>query len=283
MEIAFALQKLGFSEYEARAYVALVRGGSLNGYETARDSGLPRANIYPVLEKLVLRGAAQRFETRDGNRYAATSPERLIRHIETAQRRTLGDARRALAKLKTPAEVPAIFNLSGRDEFLSQAEALIESAHTTLLVAIQPPEATALAAMLDEARTRGVVITTLCMESCPTECGGCQGDIYRYNLAPPGTVRWCLLVADATRMLAAAACETEVNAMLTEQPLIVELTSAYIRQSLALATLGGAFGECFEGLLSVEARRILDSLYPENGFLAYIRRIAQESDRRSND
>ncbi|EAR20960.1 TrmB family transcriptional regulator [Nitrococcus mobilis] len=276
MEITLALQKLGFSEYEARAYVALAQGSSLNGYETARDAGLPRANIYPVLEKLVQRGAARRFETRDGNRYTATLPERLLEHIEAGQRRTLTSARRALATLRVPAEVPAIFNLSGRGEFLSQAESLIESTRNTLLVAIQPPEATALAALLDEARARGVVITTLCMESCPTECGGCQGDIYRYNLAPPGAARWCLLVADATRMLAAAACETEVNAMLTEQPLIVELASAYIRQSLALATLGGAFGECFEGLLSVEARCILDSLYPENGFLAYIKRLAQE-------
>lgn len=276
MDITSALQKLGFSEYEARAYVALARNGALNGYETARDANLPRANIYAVLEKLVQRGAARRLEMPEGNRYAATPPKRLIKRIEAGQRRNLAAARKALTTLTAPVEVAAIFNLSGRDEFLLQAEAIIESAHASLLVAIQPPEAAALAAALREARARGVAITTLCMESCPAECGCCQGNIYRYNLVPPHAARWCLLVADTACMLAAEARGTELNAVLTEQPLIVELAAAYIRQSLALATLGETFGERFEGLLSLEARRILDSLHPETGFLAYLKNMARE-------
>ena len=46
------LQKLGFGEYEARAYVALLQNRPLNGYELAKASGLPRANVYSVLQKL---------------------------------------------------------------------------------------------------------------------------------------------------------------------------------------------------------------------------------------
>ena len=49
--IALLLQ-LGFSEYEARAYLALLQRNPLNGYELAKVSGLPRANVYAVLQKL---------------------------------------------------------------------------------------------------------------------------------------------------------------------------------------------------------------------------------------
>src|SRR6266542_3193328 len=50
------LQQLGFSEYEARAYLALLQRNPLNGYELAKVSGLPRANVYAVLQKLEDRG-----------------------------------------------------------------------------------------------------------------------------------------------------------------------------------------------------------------------------------
>jgi hypothetical protein len=38
------LQQLGFSEYEARAYLALLQQNPLNGYELAKVSGLPHKN-----------------------------------------------------------------------------------------------------------------------------------------------------------------------------------------------------------------------------------------------
>jgi len=55
-DITALLQQLGFSEYEARAYLALLQRNPLNGYELAKVSGLPRANVYAVLQKLEDRG-----------------------------------------------------------------------------------------------------------------------------------------------------------------------------------------------------------------------------------
>src|SRR5262245_66664186 len=59
-DAAALLQELGFSEYEARAYVALLQRSPLNGYELAKASGLPRANGYSVLRTLEDRGAGVR-------------------------------------------------------------------------------------------------------------------------------------------------------------------------------------------------------------------------------
>ena len=46
------LQELGFSEYEACAYQALLQQNPVTGYELAKVSGIPRPNIYPILQKL---------------------------------------------------------------------------------------------------------------------------------------------------------------------------------------------------------------------------------------
>jgi sugar-specific transcriptional regulator TrmB len=52
------LVKLGFSEYEAKAYIALLGKNPVSGYELAKQSGVPRSMIYEVAGKLTARGAA---------------------------------------------------------------------------------------------------------------------------------------------------------------------------------------------------------------------------------
>lgn len=275
MDIHVLLQELGFGDYEARAYLSLVEADtSCNGYEVAKAAGMPRANVYPVLEKLVERGAARRLDAPKGVRYAAIAPRRLIDLFEKRHRRTLKAVEDAFASITQHNKSTPVFNLQGQEELLAQARSDIDAAQTTLLVAIQPPEATALAQPLREARERGVTITTLCMEGCEAECGGCQGDIQRYCLTPGGGTRWLLLVADGRRMLAGELSPTQANAVATDQRLVVELAASYIRQSVALATVAGDLGERFHGLLSEEAHRILDALHPEGDFFDRLEQIA---------
>ncbi|HET7635135.1 MAG TPA: helix-turn-helix domain-containing protein [Burkholderiales bacterium] len=268
-----ALQALGFTEYEGRAYLALLHDGTLNGYEVAKASGIPRSNIYPVLERLVAGQAARRLDTPDGTRYSATPPKVLLAHLETDHRRAIGDAREALSQVEKKPEDAPVFNLRDRDELLAQAKVLLRAARKNLLVAIQFQEASALAPELAAARARGITITTLCMESCPTVCEGCVGDIHRYRLAPDNGARWLVLVADNRHLIAAEMRAGTTRAISTQQGLVVELATAYVRQSLALAMVAGALGERFDGLLSAEARRVLDGLHPDGGFIAYLERL----------
>ena len=78
MTVLEQLQELGFGQYEAQAYITLLKKNPLNGYELARDSGIPRANIYMVLHKLEERGAAVRIDTENGRRYAPVDHEEFI-------------------------------------------------------------------------------------------------------------------------------------------------------------------------------------------------------------
>ena len=56
MDVIGVLTNLGFSDYEARAYVALLQRNPANGYELAKRSEVPRGNVYAVLQKLEDRG-----------------------------------------------------------------------------------------------------------------------------------------------------------------------------------------------------------------------------------
>ncbi len=273
MDLPRALQQIGFTEYEARAYVALVADGELNGYALAKASGIPRANIYAVAGKLVQRGAAQRLQRSGGVVYVAVAPELLLRAIEASRRKAMADARGALSHLGRQHSLPVVLNLRG-DEVLEHAQRLIEASLTSLHIAVQPTEAALLAAPLHQARERHVAITTLCLEHCEVECGGCVGNIHRCHLSPADGAHWLLVVADNQEALLGYIADGAVSAVLTRQKLVVELTNAYIQQSTALALLGSELAGRFEGLLSAETRRLLDGLYPSGDFLAHMRDLS---------
>lgn len=268
-----ALQQLGFTEYEARAYTALVTGGELNGYALAKASGIPRANIYAVADKLVLRGAVQRVERPTGAAYVAVAPEALLQRMEGERRKSMDEARQALARLSRENHPPLVLNL--RDaEVLERAAQLIDASTKSLRIALQPSEAAQLASHLREARERGVAITTLCMDRCETECGGCVGNIHRGHPTPSGDSRWLLIVSDNLAAVLGYFAPASVTAVFTEQPLVVELATAYIQQSTTLAILAGALAGRFEDLLPTKTRHALDSLYPAGDFLAHMRDLS---------
>jgi HTH-type transcriptional regulator, sugar sensing transcriptional regulator len=86
------LTRLGLTQYEAKAYLALIRRGSSTAAEVARIASVPRQRIYDVLASLVERGLA------------STRPGRVVNYVasppDTAIERLVSDHRRAMEELE---------------------------------------------------------------------------------------------------------------------------------------------------------------------------------------
>lgn len=258
------LQRLGFSSYEAQAYVSLLQRSPLNGYELARLSGIPRANVYGVLQKLEERGAVVRLEAAESTRYAPVSPEELIQNLRSRLQSSLATAERSLFSLKALGEREHVWNARGYPALLEHAGGLIAAANSRLLVALAPAEAPALREPLDEALARGVEVTTLCLAGCAHECGACRGRIYRYHLAPQPDRRYLVIASDESEVLAGEIdSEEEALSVRTRQRLLVDLAIWHIRNSIALAAMLIDLGDRLEASLTPETRAILASLGPE--------------------
>jgi HTH-type transcriptional regulator, sugar sensing transcriptional regulator len=67
------IKKLGFSEYEARCYLALLERKSLNVGEVSRLAGIPKPNAYESLEKLLAKGLCVSIPGKM-KQYAAADP-----------------------------------------------------------------------------------------------------------------------------------------------------------------------------------------------------------------
>lgn len=77
-----ALKRLGLTEYESRAYIAIVEVGEAEASEIAMRSGVPRTRIYDVLSRLENRGLIQKIKGSRPAIYAAIPPEKGLEPLK---------------------------------------------------------------------------------------------------------------------------------------------------------------------------------------------------------
>ena len=90
------LRKFGFSEYEAKCYLALFGKESLRVNEVANTAEIPRPNAYEALRKLLARGLCVSLPGRT-RKYAAVDP----RHFKDQSLESLGNSMKSIDTLYT--------------------------------------------------------------------------------------------------------------------------------------------------------------------------------------
>lgn len=269
------LQQLGFGEYETKAYLGLLQEHPLNGYALAKVSGIPRPNIYGVLQKLEERGVVAAVNTAAGVVYSPIAPQELIRRLSHHIGEVLTAAQRGLEALATPAQETYVQNVQGRDYLLEHARDLIESANDRLLLALWQPEAAMLAEALEQASQRGIAINTLCCQACPQECGNCQGSIFRYRITPDQQAHGLIVVQDAQEMLVGTV-GIQATAIRTRQPGLVQMTAWYVRHSITLAAILTDLGGSLERALSTETHHLLTVIGQGDSWLESMRHLLDD-------
>jgi sugar-specific transcriptional regulator TrmB len=271
------LEQLGFGEYEAKAYAALLQRSPQNGYELAKASHVPRPNIYSVLERLEQRGAVLRVDTPSGTRYSPVSPGELTQRLSNRFSATLDAAQQTLSGIVAPAAHDYVWNTSGYEQLLGQAGALIDGARERLLIALWPEEARALSKHLASALQRGVSLTTLCLTACVVPCGHCRGEVHRARVAPEPQQRWLVLIPDDEELLASQTGPGDDSVTVrTRQRLLVDVATWYVRHTIALAAIMSDLGRQPSLSLSPETRSLLQSIAfggPGGGWLENMRQL----------
>ncbi|HVP93799.1 MAG TPA: helix-turn-helix domain-containing protein [Methanoregulaceae archaeon] len=86
LNIAESLKSLGLTKYEALVYIALLKVAGATATEIHEISGVPRASVYPVLDRLTQKNLVSVSNT-SPKRFDAIAPDEginnLLTHIET--------------------------------------------------------------------------------------------------------------------------------------------------------------------------------------------------------
>lgn len=252
------LGELGFGGYEARAYITLLKQGPLTGYQLAKVSGIPRANIYSVLRRLEERGAVVVVQTESGRRYRSVDHREFLARLERSFEVRLGQVARALDRVIRAESPSYVYNFTGYASLVAQSGRLIESARRQLLVSGWEPELEQLGPVLRLAHQRGIAVTLVCMSGCAVPCSRCPGRVYRYRLRQPGDCRWLLVIADGQEFVAGQVeADGRVIGTTTRQQLLIAVATWYIRHTVAVAEMVRGLGPELPALLDADARQAL--------------------------
>ena len=137
------LKKLGFNEYQAKIYTALVGLGVATASEISQASGVPPNKVYSVIDSLKKRGLvlAQESDT-STNRYRPRSPDNVVKDIRNEYDDALKKTEEKLLALyerSKKAFIPEMWILRGSQAVFSKIREMVMDANETITIGIDSP------------------------------------------------------------------------------------------------------------------------------------------------
>lgn len=156
-DLVASLQRIGFTQYEAKIYLTLARSGALNGNEISLASQVPSSKTYETLRKLLTKGAVATFAVEGmGAKYVALPPSQVLERFRETMNHTLDHLEVELGQLSAFEAEEQVFSMRGELSVLARTREVILAARQEIYLSLWSDELPALRKALLEAYTRGV-------------------------------------------------------------------------------------------------------------------------------
>ncbi len=243
-----ALEQMGFSTYEARAYIGLLKQNPITGYQLSKLSGVPRSRIYETLERLVAKGFAVALQS-EPLAYAPLAVHELLIHLQEQFDGALARLDDELSQLPAAEASDNIWNLRGRQDILQRARSMIENAEESIYLVGWGETLKELKPELEAADQRGRRIVII---SCG-ESHLAVGKQYQHAFEKE-IVQGCdsslNLVIDGMEVLVGETQPAEnCQAAWSRSPALIQITEEYIRHEVYIHKIIARFGEKLAGEL----------------------------------
>ena len=264
-EIQSLLVDLGLTEYEARAYVALMGCQPATAYELAKQSGIPSSKIYETVNRLKGRELAQPVgqDQGRGQRYYALDPDDFVyarRQYTLQKTERLG---LLLAQISNRASADVVWRLGEANEVYDKARQFIRQAQDTLLISLWPEELEMLEMDLVDAEQRGLRLA-LVHFGVPTQRLGAtfhhpvEETIYREKGG-----RCLTLVADSETVVIATFFDNgRVEGAWSRNSAVVTVAEGYVRHDVYITKVTAIMDEELKRHFGKYYQRLRDVFEP---------------------
>jgi sugar-specific transcriptional regulator TrmB len=197
------LSQVGFSLYEARVYLALLREGSGNGNEVAKRAKVPSSKVYAALEKLTAAGVVHSTRRGSSTRWVAISPEELVGRLRRQYNEPLDFLIEELPKVHAADPSEPFLTVSGSRAMREAAVAILDGAEREVHISCWEADLVALEDALRSAEQRGVTVFGMLYGSSEPPAGSWLHHHYEEIVAERVGGRLLALVADDREALIA--------------------------------------------------------------------------------
>jgi sugar-specific transcriptional regulator TrmB len=158
------LKDLGFSQYEAACYMALVGNHPVNGSQLSKNSGIARSRIYDVLRNLIAKGYV--IEVNAGQ-YAPLPGDEVIRRLKRNFDNNITAFEDQIEAASQKDDFEFVWTITGYENVMEKAIEMIQQAKKEIYVRLFPQANLHLDKYLTQADKRGVKIRYIAMGKIP--------------------------------------------------------------------------------------------------------------------
>ncbi|UCH82382.1 MAG: TrmB family transcriptional regulator [Nitrospiraceae bacterium] len=253
------LTHLGLSEYEARAYTALLSEHPLTAYEVAKKSGIPSSKIYEVMRKLDNRSMVQAIHGERSRSFIPVPPEEFISNYRSHMEESLDMVGRELSGIEAGMDTSYTWHIKDYEGLLLKASRMIHTAETSLIIQLWQEEMNILYEALENAEERGVKIAILHYGATNLKVGQVYKHPVEGSIFTDNNSRGCALVADSKEALIGKISDRNLDIIWSMNKGFVLMAEDYIRHDIYFIKtarrfaplLKARFGENFEKLRDI--------------------------------
>ena len=263
MDLLVSLVAVGFTEYEAKIYLELLRDNPATGYQLAKQAGIPRSMVYEALGRLRNRGAVMETLEERATLYRPLPPDVLLDNHAQQQRQLLEGLGEGLRLLYQAPDEERLWTINGQQPVAAYTRQMIRAAKESLMLVLPDSDLNALRDELIHAHAQGVALSTLL-----TGEGGLEvGQVARH---PPLESEiqhlsgMLMVVADNLEVLIAST-KRETSATITRNHNLVGVARQFIWMELFTQRVYTRLGADLLARLDPEDRQIFESLQSDEG------------------
>ncbi|QED46124.1 TrmB family transcriptional regulator [Cytobacillus dafuensis] len=237
------LQKHGFSKYECKAYIGLLKSPAVTGYELSKRSGVPRSMIYEVLGKLLDKGAIQTVPS-DPIVYKPVEPKQLLSRLKEEMNTSLEWLESSLTQFESDQKVDVVTRIVHYEHIVQEMLSMIRIAKKEIWLSIWSPAVKDIEKAIREKEGAIPIFTVLFGDEAMT-----LGHTYHHNYMAPDIVSkrmggyLTILVRDEEEALIAKFSDRGSEwAVKSTDPALVLIATEYIRHDIMVEELINAHG-----------------------------------------
>jgi HTH-type transcriptional regulator, sugar sensing transcriptional regulator len=271
-ELIAALIRLGFSQYEAQAYTALVGQQPMNGSEVSKRAGMPPSKVYETLARLEAKGAVL-VNHSEPIRYSAVPHTDVLASLKARFDADLDTASAVLDQLPAADEPGLVWSLHNKDAIDLAFIRVITGARASIFAGIWDEELDQLGPHLEAASQRGIE-THVAIYGKRTLTGPRTYDLGKCGASMRLRFSGCRLAVvvadDSDTAVAEFGDRTPDEAVLTTNRVTSLLAMEYVKADISGCLLINALGEAeYRQLLTTpDMRAVMATVEPRTPNLA---------------
>jgi len=238
------IQKLGFSQYESKAYIALLQNYPVTGYELSKRSGVPRSMIYEVINKLLDRGAAQIVPC-DPVKYSPVSAQELLKRLRRNIDSTFDYLEKSLPCLEQANDFDIITHINAKENVINELLGIIDRAEKELWISVWEPQISMLEQSVLAAEKREVKVLSIVFSQNQHQLG----TTFYHNYMTPEVVKKRLggkltvVTRDKKEVIIANFLDNSIAwAVKTYDPALVLIATEFIRHDIMIESITRHYG-----------------------------------------